>query len=195
MSDDLIDPIGGAWLSRTYGIELVMPLVIVSRIGGRRTTQIDNGATTETYVESMRPDPALRGHLTFHLKHEVPHLELLSRLFEHCDPVELTAWVNHEPTGQYARRAGFLYEFLTGRELPISVETGGGYVDALDDEKLVTATKGLEGPTNAGGCATTCLAHARSALSCERLKRLPGICHSTCRHSSMRSQSSSAKSC
>jgi hypothetical protein len=146
MSDDLIDPIGGAWLSRTYGIELVMPLVIVSRIGGRRTTQIDNGATIETYVESMRPDPALRGHLTFHLKHEVPHLELLSRLFEHCDPVELTAWVNHEPTGQYARRAGFLYEFLTGRELPISVETGGGYVDALDDEKLVTATKGLEVP-------------------------------------------------
>lgn len=30
---------------------------------------------------------------------------------------ELEAWVAAEPTGQYARRAGFLYEYLTGRML------------------------------------------------------------------------------
>lgn len=136
--------IGGAWLAATFGVEPVMPLVVASRIGGRRATRVVDGVTTETYVDSMRPEATLRGHLTFHLKHEVPHLELLSRLFEKCDPNELAAWVAGEPSGQYARRAGFLYEFLTGRELPTGVEVGGGYVDAIDGSKLVAASGGLE---------------------------------------------------
>jgi hypothetical protein len=142
-SDDLI---GGAWLAAHYSIALVMPLATVSRIGGRRATHLADGATTETHVESMRPDPGLRGHLTFHLKHEAPHLELLSRLFEQCGSADLAAWIDSEPTGQYARRTGFLYELLTGRPLPISVEIGGGYVDAVDAGKMVAATRGKEVP-------------------------------------------------
>lgn len=73
--------VGGAWLLARYGIETVVPLPVQSRIGGRRTTRVLEGITTETFVESMRPAANLRGHLTFHLKHEVLHLELLSRLF------------------------------------------------------------------------------------------------------------------
>ena len=140
------DAIGGAWLAETYAIDPVMPIATGSRIGGRRATQLIDGTTTETYVESMRPRPGLRGHLTFHLKHEVPHLELLARVFERCDPNELTSWVDSEPTGQYSRRAGFLYEFLTGRELPISAQIGGAYVDAIDDEKMVAASTGQAVP-------------------------------------------------
>lgn len=124
-----------------------MPLATVSRIGGRRATQRSGDVTTEAYVESMRPAGTLRGHLTFHLKHEVPHLELLSRLFERCDPQDLIDWVADESTGQYARRAGFLYEFFAGQELSLSVEVGGGYVDAIDSEKLVAASKGQEIPS------------------------------------------------
>ena len=73
--------IGGVWLAAHFGIELVIPLSILSRIGGRRATHTVDGLTTETYVASMRPSDTLRGHLTFHLKHEIPHFELLSRLF------------------------------------------------------------------------------------------------------------------
>ena len=51
------------------GVELVMPLAVQSRIGGRRYTHVAAGMTTETYVESMRPSDDLRGHMTFHLKH------------------------------------------------------------------------------------------------------------------------------
>jgi hypothetical protein len=61
----------------------------------------------------MRPAATLRAHLTFHLKHEVPHFELMARLFARCDPAELASWVADEPTGQYARRAAFLFEFGT----------------------------------------------------------------------------------
>ena len=74
--------IGGSWLAAHLGIDLVMPLSILSRIGGRRASQTVDGLTTETYVASMRASDTLRGHLTFHLKHEIPHFELLSRLFQ-----------------------------------------------------------------------------------------------------------------
>lgn len=59
--------IGGSWLAGHLGIDLVMPLSILSRIGGRRATHTVDGLTTETYVASMRPSETLRGHLTFHL--------------------------------------------------------------------------------------------------------------------------------
>jgi len=132
--------IGGAWLAANYNIELVMPLPVLSQIAGRRATKIEDDIKTEAYVESMRPSESLRGHLTFHLKHEILHLELLSRLFTKIDPRELSAWVADEPSGQYIKRAGFLYEFLTGIELEINIEVTGGYINVFDDQKLVAAS-------------------------------------------------------
>ena len=134
--------IGGAWLAAHTGVELVMPLAVQSRIGGRRSTHVAASMSTETYVESMRPSDDLRGHLTFHLKHEVLHLELLSRVFNQIDPQELTNWISAEPSGQYARRAGFLFEWLTGQDLLTDATVGGRYVDVVGSQKLVTASEG-----------------------------------------------------
>ena len=138
--------IGGTWLVARYGINLVMPLAVQSRVGGRRKTELADGTVTETFVESMRPSANLRGHLTFHLKHEVLHLEMLSRLFEGVDTAELLAWIEDEPSGQYARKAGFLYEWLTGRPLDVKSTMAGPYVDVLDDHKLVAASPSLSVP-------------------------------------------------
>lgn len=132
---------GGAWLKARYNIELVMPLAVCSRIGGRRATQVlGDGSVLETFVESMRPVASLKGHLTFHLKHEVVHLELLARLFEKIDTAELLGWINEEPSGQYAKKAGFLFEWLTGCELNVQCAIAGPYVDALDESRLVVAS-------------------------------------------------------
>ncbi len=138
--------IGGAWLAAQTGVGLVMPLAFQSRIGGRRSTHVDNGITTETYVESMRPSADLRGHLTFHLKHEVLHLELLSRVFAQIEPQELASWIAAEPSGQYARRAGFLFEWLTGQELALDAVPAGSYVDVVDSQKLLAASEGFAVP-------------------------------------------------
>lgn len=138
--EGLEDPIGGAWLARQYGVELVMPLAVASRIAGRRSSHVGRPTTTESYVEAMRPAATLRGHLSFHLKHEIPHFELLSRVFARCDAGEVAAWVADEPTGQYARRAAFLHEFFTAQQLPVPAALGGSYHDAISDEGLVTAT-------------------------------------------------------
>ena len=134
--------VGGAWLVAHYGIELALPLFVQSCIGGRRASAVVDGVSVETFVASMRPKANLRGHLVFHLKHEVLHLELLARVFSKVDPAELVKWIDEEPGGQYARRAGFLFEWLTGSELKVRAEIAGAYVDAVDEQKWVVASPG-----------------------------------------------------
>ena len=61
--------IGGAWLAERYGLKLVNPLAVQSRIGGRRRTELVEGVAMETFVETMRPAPDLRGH---HKRRRIP---------------------------------------------------------------------------------------------------------------------------
>jgi len=135
-------PLGAAWLARHYGVQPLGRFPVISQTGRRRTTQPKDGFRLETWPESMRPADEPAAHLQFHLRHEVPHLEFLVRLFERSGPDFVQAWVAREPTGQYARRAAFLYEWLTGQELDAPERMGGNYVDAIDDTKQVAASPG-----------------------------------------------------
>jgi hypothetical protein len=135
-----IEHVGGSWLVENFGIGLVQPLAVESRIGPRRSTNHSGSMRQEVFQPNMRPESSLAGHLTFHLKHEVVHLELLARLFAIVDPSHLAEWVKDEPSGQYARRVGFLYEWITGWQLPIAPVVQGGYYDALDAGQMLVAT-------------------------------------------------------
>ena len=115
-----------------------------SAIARSRATVREDGFVHEQYPPVARPAGTLVGHLTFALKHEGVHLEFLSRLFEAVPAAEFEAWIANEPTGQYARRAGFLYEYLTGRQLDCPSVVAGNYVTALDGEAYFTAAQ----PTN-----------------------------------------------
>ena len=64
-----------------------------------------------------QPQPSLRGHLTFALKYEGLDLAVLKRLFRANGPDPIIAGVEDEPTGSYARRIWFLFEWLTGQTL------------------------------------------------------------------------------
>ncbi len=140
MSDFPDNSIGATWLAQTYQIFPSGRFPVQSQIGGRRATQISDGDRLETYQENMRPSNEPAAHLQFHLRHEVPHLEFLSRLFAKTGAAFVQAWVDAEPTGQYARRAAFLYEWLTEDMLEVPKRIGGNYVNAIDDVKLVAAS-------------------------------------------------------
>lgn len=140
MNDLPTNPIGAAWLARAYGVETIGPLPVLSRTGGRRGSSHQADGRLETYTEAMRPAANPAAHLQFHLRHEVVHLEFLARLFAHTGPDFVQAWVMAEPTGQYARRAAFLYEWLSGESLQAPARLGGNYVDAIDADKLVAAS-------------------------------------------------------
>jgi len=134
------DWIGYRWLGERYGVGTVQAFRTDSAIGKSRATVRENGYVHEQYPPVARPAESLAGHLTFALKHEGVHLEFLARLFGAAPVAELEAWVAAEPTGQYARRAGFFYEHLTGRVLDFPGVAAGNYVTALDEEIYLTSS-------------------------------------------------------
>ena len=129
--------VGYEWLARQYGTPSVQPLPFRAAISTVRTQGQDGGGPLELFPAVMQPAPTLQGHLTFALKHEGVHLEALARLFAAIDPGELEEWFASEPTGQYARRSCFLYEWLTGAELRAQAAVGGNYVEAIDPERCL----------------------------------------------------------
>ncbi len=135
-----VTPIGAAWLAKEFGVSPLGRLPVMSQIGYRRSTLVDDGFRVETFPEVMRPLPELAAHLQFHLRHEIVHLEFLARLFKVAGPDQLQTWILKEPTGRYARRAAFLYEWLTDEVLHVPDNLGGNYVDAIDGEGLLAAS-------------------------------------------------------
>jgi Fic family protein len=71
---------------------------------------------------------------------------LLARIFEHIPQEEFTEYIHSKPTGKYARRIWFFYEFLTGKRLPIDNIASGNYVDALDAKEYYSVQKGEKSP-------------------------------------------------
>ena len=61
------------------------------------------------------------------------NLEVLSLLFGHTGKDALNTWLADSPASSYARRAGFLYEWLTGQTLKMNVPSKERYVDLVDN--------------------------------------------------------------
>jgi hypothetical protein len=112
------------------------------------------------YSPRYEPQPTLEGHLTFALKYEGLDLAVLKRLFLAVGPADVEAIVRARPTGSYARRIWFLYEWLTGQKLDLPSANMGTYVLALDPSQQL----GIEGENsprhrvknNLPGTATFC---------------------------------------
>ena len=136
--------VGYQWLAAHYSISPVQAFRTLSAVAKARSTLREDGYVREYYQPGAVPAATLEGHLGFALKHEGIHLEFLARLFEVVPVAELETWIAAEPTGQYARRAGFFYEYLTGRALTFPGVAAGNYVTALDPAAYLTAIQ----PTN-----------------------------------------------
>ena len=69
---------------------------------------------------------------TFALKYEGLDLAVLKRLFTAIGPTPLVELVKSKPTGTYARRLWFLYEWLTGVRLDLPNADSGAYPLIVD---------------------------------------------------------------
>ena len=101
-------------------------------------TVVEGLFVEEVYPRSFWPGESLGDHLAFALKYDGTNLALLDLIFQQPIEDELLAYIQSKPTGRYARRLWFLYEFLTGRCLPLGDLTQGNYVDLLDPEDYYT---------------------------------------------------------
>ena len=94
----------------------------------------------EVYPSKYWPGDSLGGHLEFALKYDGTNLAILAGLFEVVSKKEFIDYIKSKPTGKYARRLWFLYEFLTGSLLQLEDLKQGNYVDLLDPAQYFTVS-------------------------------------------------------
>lgn len=130
---------GYIWLTEAYQLPVVAldrHCAVDTSVRGR--SEKDLGQQTLSLFEGRyRPEDTLAGHLQFALRYEGINLQVLSLLFEQCEPGALCEWLSDSPTSAYARRVAFFYEWLTGKALPIDdpVPAKTRYVDAVDNDQ------------------------------------------------------------
>ncbi len=135
--------VGFKVLERLYGISLAQPLRVESMLGSVRVHREEGGRLENHYPASYRPADDFAGHFEFGLKYEEFHMEFFARLFAAVGPEPVETWCQREPFGQYARRAGFLYEWLTGQRLSVPDLTNGKYIDAISSKDYLTRVEPL----------------------------------------------------
>lgn len=124
-------PAGYAALIDAYDLDVPIPRAL-SAIGTKH--RIIEDAGWRIYTPRHAPEASLEGHLTFALKNEGLDLAVLKRLFLAVEGDEIVALVRQTPTGVYTRRIWFLYEWLLGSELDVSIDDKVTYVDAVDTD-------------------------------------------------------------
>ncbi len=132
--------VGFKALETLHQVHLVQSLRVESTIGKVRTTKESQDRIQKQYTPSYRPEDSFAGHFEFGLKYEEIHLEFFARLFAAIGSAQIKAWCEKEPFGQYARRAGFFYEWLTGQRVDVPDVTNGGYVNAISKDAYLTRT-------------------------------------------------------
>ncbi len=73
-------------------------------------------------------------HLEFALKHEGVNFGIIKQTLLKVGESSVTDYINRSPTGKYARKIWFLYEFLLDEKLPMKNIGRATYVPLLDEK-------------------------------------------------------------
>jgi hypothetical protein len=136
--------LGYAWLVDQYQLP-AMPLFQRARLESRvrgRETRSDGHESVLLFEPKYHPGEALADQLQFALKYEGVNLQVLALLFEQTGADEISQWLKSSPASAYARRAGYLYEWLTGTELERAAPERSRYIPVLDDKLQFAAPDG-----------------------------------------------------
>ncbi len=109
---------------------------------GTSDTRLHGEQVDQVFRKQYWPGETLGRHLEFALKYDGVNLSLLTQIFEKIPEEDLTKYIKSKPTGKYARRIWFFYEFLREKQLPIDNLTAGNYIDALEADEYYTIQNG-----------------------------------------------------
>ncbi len=128
--------IGYDRLIQTYHLParpLTRLAVIDSSVSGRQTTT-SGDLELMRFESKYRPPHTLVGDLQFALRYEGINLEVLALLFAVAGRTDLDTWLAAQPESRFARRVGYLYEWLAGNELKAAAPPKAAYVPLLDEK-------------------------------------------------------------
>lgn len=134
-----VKPLGSQWLKEHYNLA-GHSLTHCSYIGNKGSIEVTSkGNIEQIYGPKYAPvaDTPLE-HIQFSLKYDDLNLDFLKTVFEKIHVSEIVAHIEASPSGKYARKIGFLYEFLSGRQLKLKKTVTGNYADLLEADKYIT---------------------------------------------------------
>ncbi|MCF6227016.1 MAG: Fic family protein [Xanthomonadales bacterium] len=117
--------------------------LIDSAIHGRQKRTI-GGQCQELFEPAYQPKNTLIGHLQFALRYQGLNLHVMALLFDQAGEAELCEWITASPESRYARRACFLYEWITGSSLPIDdpVPSRASYIPVVNVDQQFASSAG-----------------------------------------------------
>ena len=119
-------PVGHEWLKRHFNLSNYI-LTHSSYIGSNNSIDLTSkGNVEQTYHPKYRvAENTPLNHLEFSLKYDDFSLDFLKAVFDRIPDLQIEAYVAASPASKYARKIGFLYEFVTGRQLTLSKPVSG----------------------------------------------------------------------
>ncbi len=130
---------GNLWLKEHYRLD-GYSLTHSSYIGSNNSIVLTSKGNIEQVYGlkyAVETDTPLL-HLEFAFKYDDLNLDFLKTVFKNIPDKDIVAFIEKSPSGRYARKIGFLYEFLTGEKLRLSKVVTGNYFDLLETSKYIT---------------------------------------------------------
>lgn len=136
-------PVGYAALIARFDLRLPLPSRLAAIAERHHPT-----TTAEWQMMTPRhaPEASLKGHLTFALRYEGIDLAVLAQLFRTEAPDAFAQLVRDAPTGAFARRAWFLYEWMTGSQLDVPDAGKVRLVPVVDTDLQLALLEGTPSP-------------------------------------------------
>jgi len=133
-------PVGYAALIDAYDLPVSFPYKLCCIWETFKRKDIENWSY---FTPRHAPEATLNGHLTFALKYEGIDLAVLKSLFNHIQSIKIEEIIRATPTGLYARKIWFLYEWLMDTKLTVPDLKVGNYISVIDN-KIQFAISGVK---------------------------------------------------
>ncbi len=117
----------------SYRSSVAVPLPHQLAMATDKFQRYDKGLW-RVFTKRHRPGPHLQDHLTFALKHEPLDLYVLKAFFLTSGEEVILNMLVAQPTGRYARKAWFLFEWLLQTKIDWPDLKRGTYVDVLNSK-------------------------------------------------------------
>ncbi len=130
---------GNLWLKERYRLN-GYSLTHSSYIGSNDSIELTSKGNIEQVYGlkyAVQTDTPLL-HLEFALKYDDLDLDFLKAIFRNIPVEDIVVFIEKSPSGRYARKIGFFYEFLTGEKLELTKAITGNYFDLLETNKYIT---------------------------------------------------------
>jgi hypothetical protein len=137
---------GYARLVEDYGLT-VRQLIFFAQIDSAtrgKTVKTSGYGEALIFEPKYRPANTLIGQLQFALKYEGINLEVLSHVFEKTGATEIEALIASMPESHFGRRVGYLYEWLTRKEITAEVAPRSAYVKVVDEKLQFGMSTGVK---------------------------------------------------